>query len=200
MDLDGIPVTLFDTAGLREAPDPVEAEGVRRSRLVAEGADLVLYLVDGTAGAAPEDLELLGSLPEAVRVWNKVDRADALAAPEGWITLSAVTGEGFPALAAALGARLRGEASSGNLDEARGASLPQAAERLARIANRRQAECARRAVRALRAGRDALAAGVPLDAAAVDLREAADALAELTGESVPEAVLETIFSRFCVGK
>lgn len=241
LDLDGIPVALFDTAGLRNAPDPVEAEGVRRSRLLAEGADLVVYLVDGTRGAFPEDREILDSLPGAVRVWNKVDRPEVLPAPEGWIPLSAATGEGFPALAAELGARLRGSASSsgprgteldrgasGNLnetrraslqrvasrlapgtelvgvsrnrDEARRASSPQAAPRLARLASRRQAECARRAAEALAAARNALAAGAHLDAAAVDLREAADALAELTGESVPESVLETIFSRFCVGK
>lgn len=207
LDLEGIPVALFDTAGLREAPDPVEAEGVRRSRLLAEGADLVIYLVDGTRGAAPGDLDALGSLPGAVRVWNKVDRPDALPAPEGWIPLSAVTGEGFPALAAELNARLRGttlgtelDGASRKLDEAGRASSPQAAPRLARLASRRQAGCARRATRALAAARDALSAGAHLDAATVDLREAADALAELTGESVPEAVLETIFSRFCVGK
>ncbi len=188
LDLDGIPVTLFDTAGLRDAPDPVEAEGVRRSRLVAEGADLVVYLVDGTRDASPGDAEALEVLPGAVRVWNKVDLPDALPAPEGWIPLSAATGEGFPALAAELGARLRG---------ARGTEL---VGRHAPIANRRQADCARRAARALAAAEGALAAGAHLDAAAVDLREAADALAELTGESVPESVLEMIFSRFCVGK
>ncbi|HRZ90441.1 MAG TPA: 50S ribosome-binding GTPase, partial [Spirochaetia bacterium] len=218
LDLDGIPVALFDTAGLREAPDPVEAEGVRRSRLLAEGADLVVYLVDGTRGAGPGDLDTLGSLPGAVRVWNKVDLPEALPAPEGWIPLSAATGEGFPALAAELGARLRGGALSGNargteldrgasgdLDEAQRASSPPISGRplphtAPRLASRRQADCARRAARALAAAGAALAAGAHLDAAAVDLREAADALAELTGESVPESVLEMIFSRFCVGK
>lgn len=199
LDLDGIPVALFDTAGLRDAPDPVEAEGVRRSRLVAEGADLVVFLVDGTRGAAPGDLEMLASLPGAVRVWNKTDLPDALPAPEGWIPLSAATGEGFPALAATLGVRLRGTELAGRPSPiaARGTEL---VGRHAPIASRRQADCARRAARALTAARDALAAGAHLDAAAVDLREAADALAELTGESVPESVLETIFSRFCVGK
>ncbi len=214
LDLDGIPVTLADSAGLRDAPDPVEAEGVRRSRLLAEGSDLVVYLVDGTRGAGPADLDILESLPGAVRVWNKVDRPEALPAPEGWIPLSAATGEGFSILAAELGARLRGARlrggpSSGDLDEAPRASLPRVASQLARgtelasaprIASRRQAECARRAAGALAAARDALVAGAHLDAAAVDLREAADALAELTGESVPESVLEMIFSRFCVGK
>ena len=188
LDLDGIPVALFDTAGLRDAPDPVEAEGVRRSRLLTEGVDLVVYLVDGTRGAASGDLDALDSLPGALRVWNKVDRPEALPAPEGWIPLSAATGEGFPALAAELGARLRGT-------ELRGTELA-----VPRLASRRQADCARRAAWALASALDALAAGVHLDAAAVDLREAADALAELTGESVPESVLETIFSRFCVGK
>lgn len=205
LDLDGIPVALFDTAGIRDAPDPVEAEGVRRSRLVAEGADLVVYLVDGTRGAAPRDMEALEALPGAIRVWNKIDRPECLPAPEGWIPLSAATGEGFPALAAALGARLRGGLSSGDLDEARRASLPPISGRplphtAPRLASRRQADCARRAAGALASARDALVAGAHLDAAAVDLREAADALAELTGESVPELVLETIFSRFCVGK
>ncbi len=189
LDLDGLPVTLYDTAGMRDASDPVEAEGVRRSRRVAEGADLVVYLVDGTAGAAPEDLEILGSLPDALRVWNKTDLPGALPAPEGWISLSAATGEGFPRLAADLGSRLRGSEISG----AGGAKGP-------RIAGRRQAACADRASRSLRAALEGLDAGLPLDALAVDLREAAEALGELTGESVPDAVLEAVFSRFCVGK
>jgi len=193
VDLDGLPVSLYDTAGLRAASDPVEAEGVRRSRLLADGADLVVYLVDGAVGAAPEDLEILGALPEAVRVWNKRDRPDALPPPEGWLPLSAVTGEGFPELASALGARLRGAAGF----EAKGAA---SGAGTARIAGKRQADCVQRAVRALRAAAESLAAGLPLDALAVDLREAADALGELTGQSVPDAVLETIFSRFCVGK
>jgi tRNA modification GTPase len=187
LDLGGLPVTLYDTAGLREAVDPVEAEGVRRSRLLAEGADLVVYLVDGTEGTKPEDLEILGSLPGALRVWNKRDRPEALPPPEGWLSLSAVSGEGFPELTAALAVRLRGDA------DASGGGRP-------RIAGQRQADCADRAARSLRSASEALAAELPLDALAVDLKDAADALAELTGESVPESVLEAIFSRFCVGK
>ncbi|HSV56049.1 MAG TPA: GTPase, partial [Magnetospirillaceae bacterium] len=111
VDLDGVPLTLFDTAGLRDAPDPVEAEGVRRSRLVLAGADLALYLVDGTLGVGQGDLAALADLPGAIRIWNKTDLPGALPAPEGWIPLSAATGEGFPALTAQLTARLAGRHS-----------------------------------------------------------------------------------------
>lgn len=187
LDLDGLPVTLYDTAGLRSAPDPVEAEGVRRSRLVASGADLVVYLVDGTVGETAEDQESLKALPEAVRVWNKRDKPQALSPPEGWLPVSAATGQGFAELVAALSARLRG---------GQGVSEPGRP----RIAGQRQADCALRSERALRSSSEALAAGLPLDAVAVDLKDAADALAELTGQSVAESTLEEIFSRFCVGK
>ena len=92
--LGDVPVTLVDTAGLRETADPLEAEGVRRARRHAAEADLVLH-VAAEGGATASD---------GVRVWNKVDLAPA---PAGWHGVSAHTGEGIDALAALLACEVR---------------------------------------------------------------------------------------------
>ncbi|MBL8968673.1 MAG: tRNA uridine-5-carboxymethylaminomethyl(34) synthesis GTPase MnmE [Spirochaetaceae bacterium] len=228
LELAGFPVRLLDTAGLREASGAVEAEGVARSRRLLAEAELVVYVVDGAAGLlTAEDEAFLADRPEAIRAWNKIDAAGAAAAPAGFVALSAATGEGFPALLAALEASLRALARG----EAKGASAPgrgapgggapgceaqeggvsgpagvpargAPAEAELRVASERQKVLLDRAVAALDA---ALAkGGAPfdsrLDAFALDLREAADALGEITGEISAPEILEAIFSRFCLGK
>ena len=85
--LGDVPVTLVDTAGLRETRDPLEAEGVRRARIHAEQADLVLHVAtDGGEAAA------VGRSDDAILVWNKLDLAPP---PDGWLGVSALTGAGF---------------------------------------------------------------------------------------------------------
>ncbi|MCX7023584.1 MAG: tRNA uridine-5-carboxymethylaminomethyl(34) synthesis GTPase MnmE [Spirochaetes bacterium] len=189
VDLGGVPVRLFDTAGLRESADPVEAEGVRRSRLVLEGADVVLYLADGTAGLAPgEDPSAEPALAgkTVIRVWTKVDLPDAKDAPAGWLPFSSLTGEGIGTLCDAI---LDG---FGILGETGGHGTRIASERHRRLIE--SSGCS------LGEAMEALSSGLPLDAVALDLREALDALGELLGEGLGDGILETIFSGFCVGK
>jgi tRNA modification GTPase len=186
LDLGGIPVRILDTAGLRESADPVEREGVRRSRALAEGADLIVYLADATAGLAPEDEEFLAGRPEALRVWNKVDDSRALPAPAGWLPLSALNGSGESALAAALLERLAGR--------------PARAEPGLRISSARQRDALLRCAGALGDADEALASGEPADIVALDLATALAALGELVGDTSGEDVLDTMFSSFCVGK
>jgi tRNA modification GTPase len=190
-DIEGIPVRLYDTAGLRPSTDPLEVEGMRRTRQVIGAADVVVYLVDGTRGAAPADDEVLGGGGAPVlRAWTKSDLPGLLPVPDGFIPVSAVTGRGVDALA-------RGIAAA-----ALGGGAADAAEPL--VDSERQRDALTRALAALRRFREAASQPPPLsvtpDLLAVDLADALDALAAVTGEVTSAEILERMFSRFCVGK
>jgi tRNA modification GTPase len=189
VELGGLPLRLVDTAGLREAFTEVEAEGVSRSRRIASEAEAVVYLVDGTAGLVAEDLAFLGSRPDALRAWNKADDPRCAQPPEGFLLLSAATGQGLPALERALL----------ELVAPRFGAAPCSVANVL-VANTRQKLLLDRAVDCLDAALAGAEAGASLDALVLDLREAADALGEITGEVAPEEVLEAVFSRFCLGK
>ncbi len=105
--LGGLPVVLIDTAGLREALDPVEREGTRRAEAQAAGADAVLYLLDAAAGATDADREALAALgARAIAVWNKADAARAVPDAPAGLSASALTGAGVEAVVAAVLERL----------------------------------------------------------------------------------------------
>ena len=191
INIGGIPVRLFDTAGLREADHPVEAEGIRRSGEVTEQASLVLYVADAAAGLEETDRRLFEEYREDERylfLWNKVDLTTA-EAPEGWLPLSAETGEGFAELEQRIEARLR----SGHAGETEG-------EGELFIDSARQKRLLEGALEALERAAEGLRAGDPLDMIAPELREALDGLGEITGEVTNADILQQIFSDFCVGK
>ena len=191
----GVPVTLIDTAGLRETADPVEREGVRRSRAIVASADLVLFLLDGSRPSSTGDrsaYEEIASLPHLV-VLNKSDRTAAeegsgFAGPgkRGALRLSAKTGEGIGDLVAEIAREVA---------PAEGAIRAQAP-----LTRARQRLAVERALAALSRAKVAAEEGLPLEFPAADVREAAGALAELLGEVAPEEVLDAIFRAFCVGK
>ena len=180
----GIPAVLIDTAGLRSSDDPVEAEGIRRSNMVIENADIILYLVDSTEGLADEDEAFIKEHP-CVPLWNKIDKTDA-AAPEGFVPISAATGAGFDELEKLIYTKAM---RSGRLDTGE-----------AVIDSQRQKDLIDRALDATGKVKIGMAAQMPLDVVAVDLEEAVNALGELTGEITSSDILENMFSRFCVGK
>jgi len=191
----GVPVTLIDTAGLRETADPVEREGVRRSREIVASADLVLFVLDGSRAASAGDrsaYEEVASLPHLVLL-NKSDLAAeedgggfAGAGKRGALRLSAKTGEGIGELAVAIAREVA---------PAEGAIRSQAP-----LTRARQRLAVERALSALSRASSASAEGLPLEFPAADVREAVGALAELVGEVAPEEVLDAIFGSFCVGK
>ena len=189
LNLHGIPVRLIDTAGLRATRDPLEGEGMRRTRELLRGADAVVWLVDGTGeNGAPEDdilRERDGHAP-LVRAWNKTDLPRARPAPRGFLPLSAATGEGLPALEAALAEVLLG------------GRAPDSGEPL--VDSERQRDLLTRALDALRRFKEARGRGISPDLLAVDLAAALDALGEITGEVTSAEVLDRVFARFCVGK
>ncbi|HOE97942.1 MAG TPA: tRNA uridine-5-carboxymethylaminomethyl(34) synthesis GTPase MnmE [Candidatus Sumerlaeota bacterium] len=190
LDLHGIPVTLVDTAGLRESHDPIEQLGIERTRREIERADLVLRVVDLTESPAPAiDAELSdGGRPADITVFNKLDLAPDHAPPcQGdACSVSATRGDGMADLERLLVARLdaagAGETESGF------------------AVNLRQGELLDRARAALHAARAAFDQGLSGEFVMVDLREALDALSAILGLEVGDAVLDRIFSRFCIGK
>lgn len=178
LDLGGLPVTLIDTAGLRETADPVEAEGVARTRAKIAGADLVVWLDPVDAPVSPEEAF-------ATPVLHVAAKADlALTRSAGALPLSAATGAGVDALLAAIEDRARGA-----LGEGGDAVVTRERHRLA----------LERAVAALARARAALAAG-DTELAAEDARLAARAVGAISGRVDVEDVLDALFAAFCIGK
>ena len=186
LQLDGVPLHLHDTAGIREADAAAEAEGVRRSWREAEQADLVLQLYDAAAGWGAADralAERLGERPRLVLA-NKCDLLPGgvpAGGPAGALALSAKTGAGVPALRARILAELR---------------LDAALEEDEFMAHGRQLEALERARGAL--ARAPAAPGGEL--LAEELRAARGALGALVGEFAADDLLDEIFGRFCIGK
>ncbi len=174
LDLEGLPVVLVDTAGLRDTEEAVEAEGIRRSRARIAEADLVLALVP--PGGVPPDL---GAAPTLL-VHTKVDLS---AEPVEGLAVSARTGEGLPALLDAL--RERAEAGMGEGD--------------ALITRARHREALERCLDHLDRLCAGAAGGLP-ELAAEDLRLAVRALGEVGGHVGVEDVLDRLFAGFCIGK
>ena len=187
--MEGVAVRLLDTAGIREANDLVEQIGVERALAAAQDADLVLLCLDGAGDAGPGEEALLAQTRHLPRlcVITKRDIASgqaaaALAAAQQVPAyhVSALTREGLPQLVRAIAARVAPGAGESAL-----------------ITNARHVE-------ALEDARQALLAADPYapdpDCLATDLRNALDALGRITGSTVEEAVIQRIFSRFCVGK
>ncbi|QJE99081.1 tRNA uridine-5-carboxymethylaminomethyl(34) synthesis GTPase MnmE [Luteolibacter luteus] len=186
--LDGVPLRLIDTAGLRDEGGGVEREGIRRTLREAERADLILLVRDATLPMAESEVALPGDSPaRVVTVLNKVD----LEPHAGWsgdpaVRLSCSSGEGLDQLRVQIREALDlGEADWG--------------EHAVAI-NTRHRDCLRRAASSLAAADVLLESGQAAELAAMELREAMEALGEIAGKVDAEEVLGVIFSSFCIGK
>jgi tRNA modification GTPase len=195
VELAGFPVRFVDTAGLRATDDPVEAEGVRRSRELVAVADLVLFVLDGSRTADAGDraaYDSVGRQPHFLLV-NKSDLAGvedgagfAGAGLSARMRVSARTGNGIEALRKSIGAALF------PADDTARAEAP-----LTRLRHR---DAVARADEALARAEAAISRGLPMECIGADVRDAARAMAELTGAIAPGEVLDTIFDSFCIGK
>lgn len=186
VSVDGIPVRLIDTAGLREAENKVEREGIRRSREMVDAADVLLYLVDGTRGIDGQDQAFLDDHAQDQRLVVIHTKKDLVASPSTellWI--SATDGVGFDSLEAALKSKIP------TINEGGGGAV---------IDSLRQKQLLDRAAGALARVLEATKLDVPLDMIFVDVKDALDALGEITGEVTTSDVLTRMFSGFCVGK
>jgi len=185
IDVDGLAVELVDTAGLRENPDRVEAEGIRRARDAMRSADAVLWIQD----ASSDEPELPAESPPddipVIVVRNKIDlTGEAPGTADGVVRISARTGAGIDAL------RTRIRELAGYEGRGEGAFT----------ARRRHTEALRRAFEHFDAGRLALTETGAGEILAEELRLAQVALGEITGEFTPDDLLGRIFSEFCIGK
>ncbi|GHD75165.1 tRNA modification GTPase MnmE [Luteimonas padinae] len=185
--VDGAELVLVDTAGLRDAGDTIEREGMRRARDELGRAGLAIAVVDARdpdAGRAAVAADLDG-VPQVLWLHNKADLlpADAPPLPDGALRVSATTGAGMAALHARLRALVVGDASGEGEFTARA----------------RHVDALRRAQRGLEAAAAALDAEA-LDLAAESLRDAHHALGDITRRVDADALLGHIFSRFCIGK
>jgi len=189
-EIGGETVTLFDTAGLRDASDEVEKIGVAVAERAGERADLVLYVVDALGGMSREDEDFLRRGRGTLLVMTKADlvAASPLTAssnvPSPPLLVSAVTGEGLDSLRGAIAARLGVVEAEGEL-----LVLERHREALA------SASLFLREAAALARGEG----GAP-ELVAARVREALSALGAITGETATEELLDRIFATFCVGK
>lgn len=189
----GIPIQVLDTAGIRDTSDTVERIGVERSRLAAATADLILLTIDGSAGWTTEDEEIYTQVKHRplILVINKSDlvAANTVVYPESinyTIATAATQNQGIEDLENII-VKLAQE------NQIKAANLEFAL-------NQRQAEVLTRAKISLAHVLETIEAELPLDFWTIDLRTAVQALGEITGEEVTESVLDRIFSRFCIGK
>ena len=188
-----IPIRLLDTAGIRETDDIVEKIGVDMANSALDRCDAVIAVFDSSAPLDGDDMHLIEKLKNrpVVAVINKSDlerQADIDFIKNSFeytVTVSAARGDGEEEFREALSRLLK----TADLDPAEPV-----------MANERQLDCARRGEKALEEGLEALCSGMTLDAVGICIETALDALYELTGEKASEAVIEQVFSRFCVGK
>jgi tRNA modification GTPase len=193
IQIEGVPLHVVDTAGLRDSHDEVEKIGIARAWAEIQAADVVLFLHDLTRGADPAyqqaDAAIAADLPAKVPVldlWNKADAAGAPAAGMvAGLALSAKTGQGLEALRRRL------------LELAGWQAAPEGAY----IARARHVQALRQVEAHLEQAQAQLLAQVPaLDLLAEELRLAQVALNSITGEFTPDDLLGVIFSKFCIGK
>ena len=225
--INGIPVRLFDTAGLRETDDVIEAQGVQLTKNLAQDADVVLYLIDSTAGLSPDDTSFIENCQEPmVIVYTKSDLANSTNLNLGIFEENSVVsdserGESLP-LAPAAGASSATPSNGGHprnapvvqISSKNGNGLKNLFDEVTKIltagltTERQQAGLgsARQkdaVAEALECTKHALVSAddnYTLDAVVQDLEDALDALSEVTGDVTPDDVLGSIFANFCVGK
>ena len=192
INIDGMPLHVIDTAGLRESDDVVEQEGIKRTWIEIEQADRALLLVDDKAGITAEDEKIRQKLPKSLEVTivrNKIDLSQAKAMAkveegESEIALSAKSGEGVDLLRE----HLKNIMGYTGLTEG------------VFLARRRHLDALIRAKEFVLNGQNQLQTSKAGELLAEDLRQAQHALGEITGHVSSDALLGKIFSSFCIGK
>ncbi|ABX08138.1 tRNA uridine-5-carboxymethylaminomethyl(34) synthesis GTPase MnmE [Prochlorococcus marinus] len=185
--LEGIPITLLDTAGIRSTNDEVEKIGVAKSKNALMTADIVLFIFDMSIGWTTADQDLFDQIPKqmpTLLIGNKADIKVQQDTNQAEIIFSALTGQGENNLIQAL-LKICG------LHETHGIEI---------ALNERQLDLVNAASKALGKTLEVTTQELPWDFWTIDLRDAIQKLGELTGHEISEALLDRIFSRFCIGK
>lgn len=196
LSLDGLQVRVVDTAGLRETTDKVEQAGLDMGKELAQQADLVLLIIDGskTFDLSEIDPEFSAQWGKCIAVINKIDLAQSTPSPSevmadaGYVVveISAKKGQGIDELASTIREHILAGSGEPDPDEL--------------VPNSRQAATLRRALTELDGLVEDIKMTIPYDLLGVRLESACSALSEITGEITPQDVLDSIFSKFCVGK
>ncbi len=195
-NLRGLPVIFIDTAGLREARDEIELEGIRRSRTSLASAEFILHVLDASEPLTSADENYLTEFADKKRILvrNKTDLPVKLELPAAFnlqpstfnLDVSCVSGQGIEALKDAI----KNLIWAGEIK----------AEMLQVAINSRHQDALNRARASARLATDALRADATLELVAMDLRIAANAVGEIVGKTTTEDLLDSIFSAFCIGK
>lgn len=193
LNINGLPVKLLDTAGIRESEDQVEQEGVRLTLDRIPKADLVLFVLDGSGDFTDEDeaiLKAIGSKTMIV-VRNKSDLPAKAGLPADLVAdtvdISTVTGAGIPELRNAIAAAF----THGKAIDSR---------EFVAVSKARHRDALLKARESLQRFVINLEAGLNMELLPIDLRDALDAVGDVTGETTADDVLDRIFSSFCIGK
>lgn len=189
--LDGMPLHIIDTAGLRDSADPVEQEGIRRAWHAIERADRILLLLDDRVGMTAAEQAILERLPAGIAVTTVRNKIDLSGNPAGLdetelgpeLRLSALTGDGVELLREHLKASMGYAEHSGGF-----------------LARRRHLDALERAAAYLAQGQQQLELHHAGELLAEDLRRAQEALGEITGAFTSDDLLGRIFASFCIGK
>ena len=186
----GLPVIFIDTAGLREAADEIELEGIRRSRGALADAELILHVLDAADPLADDDEKLFSEFAQKKRllIRNKIDLPLRLQLPPGISALDVccLTGKGIEEVKDAIKEKVwAGEIQAGMWQV---------------MINARHQDALQRARAGIERTVAALRDGLGLELAALDLRIAANAVGEIVGKTTTDDLLDAIFSQFCIGK
>lgn len=188
ISLAGIPVRIYDTAGIRHATDSIEIEGIKRTQNIVDNADIVIYLVDGTKGLQADETAQFNELKKQdnfIALWSKID-LEGVEPAVGFLGISAENHEGFSELETLI----RDKIFKGSYVQSNDAVID----------SERQYDLLKKTLEELTLFRNGMASGTPLDLVAQDIKEALDCLGEITGEVTTADILENMFSQFCVGK
>ncbi len=196
LNIDGIPIKIVDTAGIRETGDVVEKMGVEKSKAYAETADLVIMMLDGSRPLEEEDKEILSFIrgKKTIVLLNKVDLAQKLSLQElaeyvpqeQILFISVKENDGFDALLDAL----KNMFLDGHTATAEDALL----------GNTRHKDALYRAKEAMEHCMETITMRMPEDFISMDLQDANRALGEITGDTSDEEIIDRIFTKFCLGK
>ncbi len=197
VNVDGVPLKLIDTAGIRDTKDQVEKIGVERSRKALDAADLILLLIDNSEELTAEDRELLEATKDKQRIVilnktdlpNKVDRSELkkLVGSDKLIETSIVKNEGMNKLGETISKMFFEEGIENNQNSVM-------------VTNARHIGLLHQADDALGDVLKGIAAGMPVDLVQIDMTRCWDLLGEITGDSYQDELLDQLFSQFCLGK
>lgn len=194
--VEGIPLQIIDTAGIREATDEVEKIGINKSKKIAEEADVVMAIIDSTKDLSEEDEKILEVIKDKnnIVILNKIDKEQIILRNDKRILdisnrvieISAVNNIGIEKIYEEISKMF-------NLNKI-------TVEDTAMITNLRHKEAINEAVENIKQAMEVVEQGLPIDICSVNIKDTLESLGKITGENVTEDILKEIFSKFCLGK